>query len=331
MIFIRMPIFKRKDEQVIIRPFGGYANNDCFYAQARILEDKGILHTEHDGIFRTIRNFYRRMGSDEKKNVAVRISWKSGSEKVVSNREGYIYLNHPHGLGVLPEKTEWVKIFMKIVHPKFDHEIDTEIMRPGKSVEYGVISDIDDTILHTGVASRLKWRLLFNSIAKHPFKRKALTGTSEFYQLLHSGRSSESENPIFYVSNSPWNLYGYLETFLNYRLFPRGPIILRDIGIKPDKRTEEGGKFGRVKEIMEAFPNMQFVLIGDSAEVDTDIYLRLARRYPEQVHSIFIRSVFHKKRTRRVKKLIEENRDINVRLIRSSAEAIDYAKSLRLF
>jgi phosphatidate phosphatase APP1 len=323
-------LFKQKSRPVIIRPFGGYANDDCFYAQARIMEDKGILHTENDGLFKTIRNFYLRMGSDEKQNVEVEVSWKTGSAKVTSNHEGYIYLNSAHNLGDLPEETDWIDIDMKINHPVYHHEISAQIMRPGKTVEYGVISDIDDTILHTGVASRLKWRLLLNSIAKHPFKRKALSGVSEFYRLLHQGRPSRAKNPVFYVSNSPWNLYGYLQTFLRHQDFPRGPVILRDIGIKPDKRTEEGGKFGRVKEIIEAFPNMEFVLFGDSAEIDTDIYLRLARQYPDQVHSIFIRSVFHKKRTKRVKQLIENNRDINVRLIRSSEEAIDFAKSLHL-
>jgi phosphatidate phosphatase APP1 len=39
--------------------------------------------------------------------------------------------------------------------------------------EFGVINDIDDTILHTGAVYKLKWRLLINTFFKSAAKRKA--------------------------------------------------------------------------------------------------------------------------------------------------------------
>ena len=35
---------------------------------------------------------------------------------------------------------------------------------PSKQAEFGIISDIDDTILHTGLVSTLKWRVIYNTV-----------------------------------------------------------------------------------------------------------------------------------------------------------------------
>lgn len=325
-----MFLFSKKSNPIVIRPYGGYANDARFFAKARVLEDKGIEHLETDGMLRTLRNFYKRMGSDEKKGMQVEVSWNGGHQELVSDREGYINLNAAHGLGSLPSSNDWLDLEFKLSDEQADQPFSTKILQPGKSAEFALISDIDDTIIHTGVASRLKWRLLVNSLVKNPFIRRPLLGVRDFYQALHEGKSGKPTNPVFYVSNSPWNLFGYLNTFLNYHAFPKGPLILRDIGVKPMEHTEHGGKYGRVREIIDAFPDMKFVLSGDSAEADTDIYLQLAREYPDQIHSIFIRTVKHKKRMRRVKALIEANQDVNVRLISHSSEGLAFAKELDL-
>ena len=102
-----------------------------------------------------------------------------------------------------------------------------ELLIPCDKADYGVISDIDDTIIHTGVVSTLKWKVLLNSIFKSAASRIPLEGAAEFYHKLHRGRSGNNANPIFYVSHSPWNLYRYLEFFLNQNAFPKGPILLR--------------------------------------------------------------------------------------------------------
>jgi phosphatidate phosphatase APP1 len=324
-----LPI-SQKVNPVIIRPYGGFANDSHFFAKARILEDKDIEPLETDGAMRTLRKFYKRMGSDEKRGIEVEARWSRGATEVISDREGYINLNVPHDLGASSQFNQWIDLQFKFNHEKFDHSISTKILRPGTSAEFALISDVDDTIIHTGVASRFKWRLLVNSIVRNPFVRRPFLGVLEFYQALQEGKSGKPTNPVFYVSNSPWNLFGYLNTFLDYHNFPKGPLILRDIGIKPMEHSAFGGKYGRVKEIIDAFPNMNFVLSGDSAEVDTDIYIKLAREYPNQIHSIFIRSVKNKKRMKRVKELIEANQDVNVRLIHDSSEGLAFAKELDL-
>ncbi|HKK38792.1 MAG TPA: phosphatase domain-containing protein [Cryomorphaceae bacterium] len=324
-----MPFFQN-DQPIIIRHYGGFANDTHFFVKARVLEDKRIEHLESDGVLRTLHNFYKRMGSDEKIGVEVEASWAKGEELLTSDREGYVNLNRTHSLGKRPELNEWVDVNLTLRELDNDFAITNKILRPGTSAEFALISDMDDTVIHTGVASRLKWKLLVNSTFKHPFNRRPLKGVRDFYQALHQGKSGEPINPVFYVSNSPWNLHSYLTTFLNHHNFPKGPLILRDIGVNPMEHTAHGGKYGRIKQIINAFPDLKFVLSGDSAEVDTDIYLQLAREHPEQIRCIFIRTVNHKGRMKRVKELIEANRDIHVKLIRDSSEGLAFAKKMNL-
>jgi phosphatidate phosphatase APP1 len=43
---------------------------------------------------------------------------------------------------------------------------------------------------------------------------------------------------VFYVSNSPWNLYDLLEDFLDLHGIPRGPLLLRDWSLRTLKAGE---------------------------------------------------------------------------------------------
>ena len=69
---------------------------------------------------------------------------------------------------------------------------------------YGVISDIDDTVLQSKATSYLQAaRLLFleNARTRLPF-----AGVAAFYQAMQKGLGNQF-NPIFYVSSSPWNVF----------------------------------------------------------------------------------------------------------------------------
>ena len=74
-------------------------------------------------------------------------------------------------------------------------------------------------------------------------------------------------NPIFYVSSSPWNLYDLLEDFMELNAIPCGPIFLRDIGTDAGKFIKtpgHGHKLERARELIERFPTLRWVLLGDS-------------------------------------------------------------------
>ena len=47
-------------------------------------------------------------------------------------------------------------------------------------------------------------------------------------------------------------------------------------------------------ELLEAYPRLPFVLIGDSGENDPEIYSAVVRRFPRRIRAIYIRSVNRK-------------------------------------
>ena len=99
------------------------------------------------------------------------------------------------------------------------------------------------------------------------------------YQSFLNGNAGRPVNPIFYISSSPWNLYDLLRDFLELNEIPRGPIFLRDLGVdqtKFIKRSGHGEKLERALQIMSDFPELPFVLVGDSAQHDAGLYAEAA-------------------------------------------------------
>ncbi|CAO3592535.1 unnamed protein product [Absidia cylindrospora] len=146
-----------------------------------------------------------------------------------------------------------------------------------------VISDIDDTIKVTDI---LDGR---DMILQNTFFRKAkqVSGMSNVYQSWFSEGVA-----IHYVSNSPWQVYPALQEFLQDNQFPQGSIHLRLVSTqslilgKPGKH-----KLDTIASILEDFPQRKFILIGDSGEIDPEIYAKIYHQYPDQIVKILIHDV----------------------------------------
>ncbi len=143
---------------------------------------------------------------------------------------------------------------------------------------------------------------------------------------MHRGKTGEEANPIFYVSHSPWNLYRYLELFLLGNNFPKGPILLRSFSDFRKRKHEKPQKQKEVENILKTYPNLSFILIGDSGEKDADIYMEISERYPNQIAAIYLRSVNHKKKMTRIRNLIETHTRTPILLVDKSKDAIAHAK-----
>ena len=98
---------------------------------------------------------------------------------------------------------------------------------------------------------------------------------------------------MFYVSSSPWHLFGPLVDFLRLQGIPLGPLLLRELSVSQIlKPTNHGShKLDKIEQILSYYPDMQFVLIGDSGEQDPEIYTEVVRRHPKAVRMIYIRNV----------------------------------------
>ena len=88
---------------------------------------------------------------------------------------------------------------------------------------------------------------------------------------------------------------------------PAGIYLLNQLKrFKQLLQTGQGkhsGKFTRIIRIMEAFPDMQFILMGDSSQQDPYIYASIVEHFPKQVYAVYIRDVY-KKNTARAKEIM---------------------------
>lgn len=224
-------------DPIIIMPYGGYANGSHLYAQARVLEDEGLERILKYNVISNVLRSFKRFETDEIDGAKVIVKWDDGGKaELISDREGYIYLEQPHHLNLEHQKTEWLPITYELTAKgEVLFAITSKLMKPSPQAEFGIISDMDETVIETGLGSILRWKVIVNTFATSSEDRLPLAGVQEFYNKLYKGSAGNSENPFFYLSNSPWNLYDYLISFLDKHNFPKGPLLLRDIGLENKK------------------------------------------------------------------------------------------------
>ena len=112
-------------------------------------------------------------------------------------------------------------------------------------------------------------------------------------RALHDGPEGGAGNPLFYVSSSPWHLYTPLVDFLQSQSLPLGPLLLKELGVRSlfGAGSHMDHKLAHIREIVETYPHLPFVLIGDSGQQDPEIYREVVLRYPDRIRAIYIRSV----------------------------------------
>ena len=199
--------------------------------------------------------------------------------------------------------------------------------------QFGVISDIDDTVLVTGATSMLQTaRLTFlgNAYTRLPF-----AGVAAFYRALQSGPVTTLFNPIYYVSSSPWNLYDLLIDFFRIQGIPKGPILLRDLGLDPallSSGSHHTHKLAMIRKVLDVNPQLAFVLIGDSGQQDPEIYTQVVRENPGRIRAIYIRDVTPETRDASVRELIStaEAADVPMLLVTDTVAAAEHAATLGL-
>lgn len=166
------------------------------------------------------------------------------------------------------------------------------IQTPNGAARYGIVSDVDDTVVRTGAATL--WRhisiILFNSAAA----RVPFPGVSALYRALTTDEDGVTVNPIWYLTASPWNLYGLFIDFMRLNEIPMGTLMMKRFGGDADPRfkpSHGNHKRGFVIDLMETFPDLQFILIGDSGQNDAEIYTQIATELPHRVRAIYLRHV----------------------------------------
>jgi phosphatidate phosphatase APP1 len=275
----------------IIKPYRGYLAGNKIYCLARVMKHFKINWKKSNRLS-LFGASLKRWVSSEIPYAKVQINFLNHTFIVESNKEGFIVLDEEIPLPAKSEKV--LPISFKIRSDRYnitDTFFQGEIINPGIPKRI-IISDIDDTIIHTNVLSKVA--MVYNSVMVGFENRKMISQANEFLHLL----SDDKEYPVFYVSNSPFNLYEYLRRFLEFNKFQNGPLFLRDYGkentIIPEKVASH--KHYIIEKLLNRFPQSEFVLLGDGAEHDPYIFAELKEKYKERITHIFLRKIYGKKR-----------------------------------
>jgi phosphatidate phosphatase APP1 len=280
-----------KDE-VVPFPYLTYGNEDRLLVRGRVLQARAIEPAREDAsLWENLKNAYRRFESDEAPFAEVELGFGDLRARVVADEEGYFeqWLDLPEPLPADRDVLQHVDV--ALLSPLRDGQgvarSRATVVVPDRCAEFGTISDVDDTVLRSGATNvlRMASKVLFgNARTRLPFE-----GVGALYRALH-----RDVNPIFYVSSSPWNLYDVLVEFFDIHGIPLGPIVLRDWGIRATELlpTSHGShKLDAIASILTTYPQLPFLLIGDSGQEDPEIYTEVVRRFGEQIVGIYIRDV----------------------------------------
>lgn len=278
-----------------IQPYIGMANQHKLWLSGRVLSNPvPTPPAKDDSWWDNILASWQRWESDEVPDVSVQLSYGDQTHLATSDDEGYFYFEVDL---IQPLRREpWQQVELRIVgddRENVSRESVTAMVRSVKQpTSYGIISDMDDTVIHTGVTGLLtaaKMTFLHNAQTRTPLK-----AVGELYQAFVSGPTDQHENnPVFYVSSSPWNLFDLLVEFLKHNKIPLGPLLLRDFGVDRSRFIAggHGHKLEKIQLLLRTFPDLPFILVGDSGQQDAELYARAVQDHPGRIRAAFIRDV----------------------------------------
>lgn len=279
----------RRDPRGVVG-YRGYGTPERFLILGRALEDEGLVTPEAThSWWRNLREAMKRFEADPLAHAAVRATAGAASAVIEADDEGF--LHHWLELPAPVRTTGWHDVQLTLADDRGAPAISgtAHVLVPPPTARFGVISDIDDTVLQSRVASPLhaaRLMLFENARTRLPFP-----GVAAFYRALVAGARGDEGNPIFYISSSPWNVHGVLTEFLDAQRIPLGPLLLRDWDLDRSLTRNAGHKAALLREVFATYPAMRFILVGDTSQEDPEIYAAALREHPGRVLAIYIRDV----------------------------------------
>lgn len=283
---VRDRLFPRRPGHIVA--YRGWGDASRVDLGGRVLADAPLGGPgESDSRWDNLRHSVQRFTTKEVRQQPLRLRLDAHETRVATDDEGYYAATLP---GMAPPDGLWGVADVSLI----DGSLATPqpVLYVRDEVRVGVISDIDDTVLDSSITD---WKTAAQLTFLHNARtRKPLVGAALLYQALQQGLDGLGRVPVFYVSSSPWNLYDLLEDFMVLNGLPPGPMRLRDFGLDATKFIKSAGhahKLDRACELIERFPQLRWVLLGDSGQADAALYAEAAQRHGDRIAAIYIRDV----------------------------------------
>lgn len=280
---------KRRRESLrptVIVTYRGWYADGVAHLTARAIEKPLFAAGEAVGTGEVMKSNLRRFLVLGISDITVQASMGGVSVQVTSDVDGYLDIAIPVG----PLGAGWHVLDIDPLPGEASVPHTTgRVFVPDPAGGLAVVSDIDDTILKTGLTQR--WTVpAVRTILRDVADRKPVPGMAALYAGLARGTGAPRAVPFYYVSTGTWNLYDYLVAFLNLHRFPRGPLFLTNWGPNSQRLMRDGREHKRttIRALIQGNPTYEFVLVGDVGQGDPENYELMAREFPGRVRAIFL-------------------------------------------
>lgn len=327
--------------------FRGFGSPRAVWLTGRVLRQNELVSPVDqapfwDNLAATVNRFI----TSEVKGITVRIETFGQVFRTTTNDDGYFDITIDPNIE-LPAGRAWfpVRYVLEGVEQPEGYDGPSgsgtrEVRKDGQLMiapaysQFGIISDIDDTVLVTGATSL--WQTLRLTFLENAFTRLPFAGVAAFYRALQSGAVTTLFNPLYFVSSSPWNIYDLLIDFFRIQGIPKGPLLLRTIELTPDLLSSQGHhthKRAMIDKILAVNPDLPFILLGDSGQQDPEIYAEVIQANPGRIKAAYIRDVSPEdRRDEAIRQLsqIAAAHSVPMLLVADTVAAAEHAASLGL-
>jgi phosphatidate phosphatase APP1 len=239
----------------------------------------------------------RRTDASEKARVRSVRGWRSftsvpaGAVSVVITAAGKEYRVTADRGGVIDTRLElrlpagWNTVTMRTDD---SGTVSAPIYVVDAKIRFGILSDIDDTVMVTALPRPLL--AAWNTFVLDEHARTPVAGMAVLYERLvreHVG------SPVIYLSTGAWNVAPTLTRFLSRNLYPAGALLLTDWGPTHDRLFRSGREHKRenLARLAADFPKLKWLLIGDDGQHDEELYGEFVKAHPENVAAVCIREL----------------------------------------
>lgn len=255
-------------------PFTGYGTSGWVRVLGRVvLRKPGTPRADRAASFRGWRSFVSIPVSGAPVDVVV----DGTRTSIRSDRGGVLDAAIPAELA-----PGWTEVSLSIA----GDEVEAPVFVVGPKVRFGVISDVDDTVMVTTLPR--PFLAAWNTFVVNEHARRPVAGMAVLYTLL---RQEHPGSPVIYLSTGAWNVVPTLTRFLSRNVYPRGALLLTDWGPTHDSwfRNGQEHKASSLERLAREFPHISWLLIGDDGQHDERIYGDFAAAHPENVTAVAIR------------------------------------------
>lgn len=254
-----------------------------------VILDSVPLKSHRVDFISNLKNVFSSYHKPVLKNAPITIVVEEKRYNLTTTDKGVFNLEIEYVINTEPE------IAINFDNNKLLIQQDYPVFFKDANTNFGIISDIDDTILISHTSNLIK-RVGVLSLVP-PQKRKTIDFTQRLLSLI-----SLKDSSVFYVSKSESNLFNLLSTFIQTNDLPKGVLMLTPYLNYSQLFKGKKGKYFKLNNIQFILNNSEskkFILFGDDTQMDMEVYRIIANDFKNRILRIYIRQTKKKINSRK--------------------------------